>query len=634
MVNICRCATLGFALNSMSAESSFAGLNPSKELAIFSSLNATLVDADSPFKDLRTLTKTLSVEGSDAVYFEEVVRGSLEGRNIALKSSGKSTKKKPSLDELKSYYAESPIHRNTMRVELKVLKTLEVPSPQDASGLILNNTDLEHSVEQRLGVLAEEKMMENFPLNNAFKRSKLIMLDKGERSQIPGCKGSYCEYVFNAMSLLAKRSFSKCHSQVAYHRAVLFQVPRKWLDQDKEDMLMATALARPKLKIQETAPVDKGKKSENSPVNDATILPRINQGAGCVGSPIKQKKSESPAAYMHCRSSAASYDTLNVCENCFKIYGALHNMKKHQEYHKKHVAAGTAVQNSASNSLSLNPKFFSSTTAEGSDSLIRTPEQKKSPSSIANPFCASPKFGGSPNHDLSKSSSWNASTSQSSSPSQNPAKNNSPLNRSRSRMGQALGASTQSDSSESGVPPTVDMDWRIKNFSQKQATGKLIDGPYVGQSGKRDLGIHHNLDSDLQTLEELSSHEIARVHIPVVDSKDLSRLLRVELIDRMWDDPIFQRELQQEKYYFDLCRNYDGQVGVLVVVENELTLLSPKQLLGMLAVNMKMPGFVKFCLLKPTFNQERKLKRAVAEAKSRARSMSMVSHNRRVPTIS
>ena len=192
-----------------------------------------------------------------------------------------------------------------MRVELKVLKTLEVPSPQDASGLILNNTDLEHSVEQRLGVLAEEKMMENFPLNNAFKRSNLIMLDKGERSRIPGCKGSYCEYVFNAMSLLAKRSFSKCHSQIAYHRAVLFQVPRKWLDQDKEDMLMATALARPKLKIQERASEDKEKKSENSPVNDATILPRINQGASCVGSPIKQKKYESPAAFMHCRSSAA-----------------------------------------------------------------------------------------------------------------------------------------------------------------------------------------------------------------------------------------------------------------------------------------------------------------------------------------
>jgi hypothetical protein len=631
MVNICRCATLGFALDWMSDESSFAGLNPSKELAIFSSLNATLVDADSPFKDLRTLTKTLSVEGSDAVYFEEVVRGSLEGRTIALKSCGKSTKKKPSLDELKSYYAESPIHRNTMRVELKVLKTLEVPSPQDASGLILNNTDLEHSVEQRLGVLAEEKMMENFPLNNAFKRSNLIMLDKGERSRIPGCKGSYCEYVFNAMSLLAKRSFSKCHSQIAYHRAVLFQVPRKWLDQDKEDMLMATALARPKLKIQERASEDKEKKSENSPVNDATILPRINQGASCVGSPIKQKKSESPAAFMHCRSSAASYDTLNVCENCFKIYGALHNMKKHQEYHKKNVAAGTVVQNSASNSLSLNPNFFSSTTAEGSESLIRTPEQKKSPSSIANPFSASPKFSGSPNHDLSKSSSWNASTSQSSSPLQNAAKSNSPLNRSRSRLGQALGASsTLSDSSESGVPPTVDMDWRIKNFSQKQAAGKLIDGPL----GKRDLGIHHNLDSDLQTLEELSSHEIAHVHIPVVDSKDLSRLLKVELIDRMWDDPIFQRELQQEKYYFDLCRNYDGKVGVLVVVENELTLLSPKQLLGMLAVNMKMPGFVNFSLLKPTFNQERKLKRAVAEAKSRARSMSMVTHIRRVPTIS
>jgi hypothetical protein len=616
----------------MSDESSFAGLNPSKESVIFSNLNAALVDADSPFKDLRTLTKTISVEGGDAVYFEEVVRGSLEGHVVALKSSGKPTKKKPSLDELKFYYAESPIHRNTMRVDLKVLKTLEVPSPQDASGLILNNTDLEHSVEQRLNVLAEEKMMENFPLNNPFKRSNLIMLDKGERSPIPGCKGSYCEYVFNAMSLLAKRSFSKCQSQMAYHRAVLFQVPRKWLDQDKEDMLLATALARQKLKIRDTASADKGKKNDHSPVNDAIILPRINQGAGYVGSPIKQKQSESPAAYMHCRSSAASYDTLNVCENCFKIYGALHNMKKHQEYHKKIVAAGTVVQSSSSNSLSLNPIFLSPTTAEGSESLTRTPEQKKSSSSANHPFSSSsPKNGGSPNQDLSKSSSWNSSSPQSSSPQQNVVKSTSPLNRTRTRMGQALVSSTQSDWSESGVLPTVDMDWRIKNFSQKQAAGKFIDGPHVGQKGKGHsiVEMHHNSESDLQTIEELSSHEIAHIHIPVIDPKDLSRTIKVELIDRMWDDPIFQRELQHEKYYFDLCRNYDGTVGVLVVVENELTLLSPKQLLGMLAVNMKMPGFVKFSLLKPTFNQERKLKRAVAEAKSRARSMAMVSHVRR-----
>ena len=71
---------------------------------------------------------------------------------------------------------------------------------------------------------------------------------------------------------------------------------------------------------------------------------------------------------------------------------------------------------------------------------------------------------------------------------------------------------------------------------------------------------------------------------------------------------------------------------MLVAVENELQLLPPKQVLGMLAVNIKMPGFVKFSLLKPTFNAERKQRRALAEAKLRAKSIAVV--QRRVASVS
>jgi hypothetical protein len=606
----------------MSNESSFVGLNISEEVANFGSLNEILADADSPFKDLRTLTKNLRVEGSDIVYFEEAVRGSLEGRSIAVKSSGKSTKKKPSLDELKVFYAESPIHRNTMRVELKVLKTLEVPSPQDASGLIINNTELEHSVEQRLGVLAEEQMLENFPLNDAFKRSKLIIDDKYERMSVPGCKGSYCEYVFNAMSLLAKKSFSKCHTQIPLHRAVLFRIPRKWLDQDKVEMLLATTFPQQRLNIQKE--VSKGDLNcDNSRLNDATVLPRINQSTGCVGSPMKQKKDEGPASYLNCRSSAASYDALNVCENCFKIYGALHNIKKHQESQKKQLRIAAVDRQSSSNTASLNPKSLSPPMANSSGSALMTPEQKKVEASTSMVAASGSsdvgmRFVGSP--DIAKSSSPTPS-----SPNQNAAKSTSPLNRSKTRRKGLLGASIQSDSSETGEYLTIDMDWRIKNFSQKQAAGMLGGGPHVSQGRMQVLGVHHELEIETLTADELLLQESsapAPVPIPVQDTVELTKLLRHNLSDRIWDDVDFQREMREEKYYFDLCRNGDGKVAVLVVVENDLKLLTPKTLLGMLAVNNKMPGFVKFSLLKSTFQEQRRLKKAVNEAKIRLRGVS------------
>jgi hypothetical protein len=81
-------------------------------------------------------------------------------------------------------------------------------------------------------------------------------------------------------------------------------------------------------------------------------------------------------------------------------------------------------------------------------------------------------------------------------------------------------------------------------------------------------------------------------------------------------------------YYFDLCKNWDGKVAVMVVVENELKLLTPKSVLGMLAVNAKIPGFVNFCLLKSTFAEERRQKKAVNEAKSRLRAVAQVSQRR------
>lgn len=617
----------------MSDKSSFVGLTVSTEAMNFSGLDATLADSDSPFKDLRSLTKHLSLEGTDVVYFEEVVRGSLEGHTVSLKSSGKKHKKKPSLDELKSFYDQSPIYRNTMRVELKVLKTLEVPSPQDASGLILNNTDLEHSVEKRLGVLAEEKMMGNFPLNDAVNRSKLILRDKDERLPVPGCKGSYCEYVFNAMSLLAKKSFSKCHSQVPHHRAVLFQIPRKWIDQDKEDMLVANASARERLNdgVAFVGNLSGGKFQ----INDATSLPRITKNASCVGSPtpIKQQNT-SPAAYMHCRSSAASYDVLNVCENCFKIYGALHNIKKHQEYHKKSFGLTTADPSSSSNVTSLNSKVLSPPTANSSGPATMTPEQKKHESSILASVAGTfgLKFLGSPKSELSKSTSPNSSPPppNPSSPNHIVAKSTSPLSRSRRKA--TLGLSTQSDSSETGDTLTVDMEWRIKNFSQKQAAGRLDAGPQGSPQARRNLGAQHAPDGETHATEEISHQDTIPVPVSIPETKDLTRLLRHELHDREWDDDVFQREMRDEKYSFELCRNWDGKVAVLVSVENEFKLLPPQQLLGMLAVNIKMPGFVKFSLLKSTFNAERKQKRALTEAKLRAKSMAV--SQRRVASIS
>jgi hypothetical protein len=612
------------------SDENFVGLSASKEVVDFSVLDAASADADSPFKDLRTLTKKISLDGTDVVYFEEIVRGSLEGRTISMKSSGKTTKKKPSLDELKSFYAESPIYRNTMRVELKVLKTLQVPSPQDASGLILNNTDLEHSVEKRLGVLAEEKMMENFPLNDAVNRSKLITRDRDERSSVPGCKGSYCEYVFNAMSLLAKKSFSKCHSQVPHHRIVLFHIPRKWIDQDKEDMLVANAAAREKSFINVAS---EGEMSGEK-TYDTTTLPRINKNSSCVGSPslMRQKKSESPAAYMRCRSSAASYDVLNVCENCFKIYGALHNIKKQQEYHRRSSGGTTVDQGSSSNNALPNSILLSPPTANTAGSTTMTPEPKKfEPSTPVNVSSAiGSKFLGSPMSELAKSTSPNSSPPppNQSSPSQIVAKSASPLSRSRRKS--TLGHAAQSDSSETGDSLTVDMEWRIKNFSQKQAAGKLDAESHGGHVARQLLEQQNVPEGETHATAEASAHDA--VPVPVRDITELTRLLRHELHERLWDEDGFQREMRDEKYYFELCRNWDGKVAVLVAVENELQLLPPKQVLGMLAVNIKMPGFVKFSLLKPTFNAERKQRRALAEAKLRAKSIAVV--QRRVASVS
>lgn len=601
-------------------------MNSSEEATNFVSLNQAFADADSPFKELRSLTKTISVDGSDVVYFEEVVRGSLEGRSIVMKSSGKSARKKPSLDELKSFYAESPMHRNTMRVELKVLKTLEVPSPQDASGLILNNTELEHSVEQRLGVLAEEKMQENFPLNDALKRSQLIILDKDERSSVPGCKGSYCDYVFNAMSLLAKKSFSKCHSQVPHHRAVLFRIPRKWIDQDKVDMLLSsTSCPKPNIPGASEGHLH----SDNSPAHNSTVLPRISMGAGCVGSPVRQKKDENPAAYIHFRSSASSYDALNVCENCFKIYGALHNIKKHQESQKKQLGINIVDHNLASSTTSSNPKLMSPMTNISSSSSM-TPEQKKAETSTvaAAPSDAVVRFASSPKTDIAKTTSPTPS-----SPNQNVVKSTSPLNRSMTRRKGMLGASIQSESSEAGELPTIDMDWRIKNFSQKQLAGKFAAEPHDTQEGKQVLGALLESESETQTADQPNSHEYpVPVPIPVQDAMELTKFLRHNLIDRLWDDVDFQREMRQEKYYFDLCRNWDGKVAVLVVVERELKLLAPKTLLGMMAVNVKMPGFVNFSLLKSTFTEQRQRKKAMNEAKLRLRALTH-GQSRRTSTL-
>jgi len=568
----------------MSEESPFVGLNASQEIISFSALDSTLATEDSPFKDLRNLTKSLNVEGTDVVYFEEVVRSSLEGNAVqhATPRSRKPKKKKSTLDELKAFYAESPVYRNTMRVELKVLKNLQVPSAQDASGLIQSNTDLEHSIEKRLGVLAEEKMQENFPLNDAFNRAKMISKDKDERSSVPGCKGSYCEYVFNAMSLLAKKSFSKSHLQTLHQREILFQIPRKWRDEDTEDMLLATPLARQVVKMDAVPPSDLT--GEKLQTNDATVLPPINKSAGCVGSPMKQRKSESPAAFMYCRSSAASYDVLNVCENCFKIYGALHNIKKHQKKHGNTFAD----QSSGSSLQSLNPKLMSPTVNQ-SGSVLATPEQRKADFSAGS-------AGGfvSPNPETT-------------SPNQNAQpKSTSPINRSKRRPG-IFSTSMPSESIETSDPPAVNMEWRIKNFHQKQAAG-LLDASanfhHIPTSGVQNSGAHHEHESEIHAED-----------FPLHDMKELTQILR-QLMHRKWDDQDFQRDLRNEKYDFDICKNLDGTVAVLVTVENELKLMTPKDVLGMVAVNFKMPGFVNFHLLNPTYNDERKKAKALARTKS------------------
>ena len=584
----------------MSEESSFVGLNASQEIISFSRLDSTMATEDSPFKDLRNLTKSLNVEGTDVVYFEEIVRGSLEENAVLHSRSRKPKKKKSTLDELKVFYAESPVYRNTMRVELKVLKNLQVPSAQDASGLIQSHTDLEHSVEKRLGVLAEEKMMENFPLNDAFNRSKMISKDKEDRSTVPGCKGSYCEYVFNAMSLLAKKSFSKSHSQVPHHRAILFQIPRKWRDQDTEDMLLAIPLARQMVKIEEfPAGVLIGERLQ---INDATVLPLINKSASCVGLPIKQKKSKSPADFMHCRSSAASYDVLTVCENCFKIYGALHNIKKHQEYQKKHGKIN-ADQISGSTLKALNPKLMSPL-AKSSGSLMVTPEQRKLDFSTGSAgVFSSPK-------------------PETTSPNQNaPSKSTSPINRSKRKTG-IFGTSMQSDASEILDPPTVDMDWRIKNFHQKQAAGLLDAGAnfqHIQAAEMQDSVARQDNDSEIHPAEDTPDRDI----------KELTHILR-QLMHRKWDDQDFQRDLRNEKYDFEICKNLDGTVAVLVLVENELKLMTAKDVLGMMAVNLKMPGFVNFRLLKPTYNDGRK--KALAEA-AKLRAKTMLTTARKSATV-
>jgi hypothetical protein len=574
----------------MSEESSCGvGLSVSKEITEFSGLNTALSNADAPFSDLRGLTKSISVEGSDVVYFEEIVRASLEGKGSALKTSGKPKQKKPSLDELKSFYSERAIHRNTMRVDLKVLKTLEVPWPQDASGLIINNTDLEHTVEKRLGVLAEEQMTENFPLNDAFSRSKLIINDRDHRSSVSGCKGTYCEYVFNAMSLLAKKSFSKCLSHAPLHRAVLFRIPRKWIDEDKQDMLLSTSPSNQRLSVESKH----GRALVEMPTDCSTLLPSIQQGSGCVGSPIKQKKAESPAAYLLCRSSAASYDVLNVCENCFKIYGALHNIKKNQEYQKKNGISSLDHSAVPFALLSLSGTF---PPAAKTGSSLLTPEQKTQDLQADSGAVA--KYTESLKSDQIKSPPPNSSSS---SPIQNAVKgalSTSPVNRTR-RKG-ILGASTNSDLIESADQlPRVDMNWRIKNFSQKLEASPFGASPHVYRGESRNA----DLDCDIHTAEE--HPENGPVPIPVRDQNELTRMLQY-LDDRSWDDAEFQRELKQDHYYFDLCKSWDSMISVLVTVERELKLMTPKHVLGLMAVNLKMPGFVNFSLMKPTYNAEKK----------------------------
>jgi hypothetical protein len=141
--------------------------------------------------------------------------------------------------------------------------------------------------------------------------------------------------------------------------------------------------------------------------------------------------------------------------------------------------------------------------------------------------------------------------------------------------------------------------------------------------------VLHESETETQSVQELLHQEApALVPIPVRDEKELSQFLRHNLNDRMWDDVHFLREMREEMYYFDLCKNWDGKVAVMVVVENELKLLTPKSVLGMLAVNAKMPGFVNFCLLKSTFAEERRQKKAVNEAKSRLRAVAQVSQRR------
>jgi hypothetical protein len=419
------------------------------------------------------------------------------------------------------------------------------------------------------------------------------------------------------MSLLAKKSFSKCHSQVPHHRAVLFRIPRKWIDQDKVDMLLSsTSLTKQNIPGDSEGNLH----SDNSPAHNYTVLPRISKGAGCVGSPVRQKKDENPAAYIHFRSSASSYDILNVCENCFKIYGALHNIKKHQESQKKQLGINVVDLNLASSTTSSNPKLMSPSVTNISSSSSMTPEQKKAETSTvaAGPSDAGVRFASSPTTDIAKTTSPTPS-----SPNQNVVKSTSPLNRSMTRRKGMLGASIQSESSEAGELPTIDMEWRIKNFSQKQLAGKFAAEPHGIQEGKQVLGVLLESESDIQTADQPNSHEYpVPVPIPIQDTTELAKFLRHNLFDRLWDDVDFQREMRQEKYYFDLCRNWDGKVAVLVVVESELKLLAPKALLGMMAVNVKMPGFVNFSLLKSTFSEQRQRKKAMNEAKLRLKAFS------------
>jgi hypothetical protein len=273
--------------------------------------------------------------------------------------------------------------------------------------------------------------------------------------------------------------------------------------------------------------------------------------------------------------------------------------------------------------------------ANSSGSALMTPEQQKVEASNAmvapsGSFDVGLRYVGSP--DMAKSSS-----PTSSSPNQNATKSTSPLNRSKTRRKGLIGASIPSDSSEIGEHITIDMDWRIKNFSQKQAAGMLGGGPHVSHGTMQDLGVHH--ESEIETLraDEILLQESSvpvPVPIPVRDTVELTRFLRHNLSDRNWDDADFQREMREERYYFDLCKNGDGKVAVLVVVEKELKLLTPQTLLGMLAVNIKMPGFVNFSLLKSTFLEQRKLKKAVNEAKIRLRGASLAQQRRTSSAIS